>query len=82
MTTYTSSLPKPLLEKLKATAEKLNLPKNKIIERALEIYLDQINRAEYVKSYKLAGKDDEIMAIAEEGMAEYVTKVNKSDEAG
>ena len=30
------------------------LPKNKLIERAFEIYLDQLNRAEYVQSFKQA----------------------------
>ncbi len=71
MTTFTSSLPDDILQKLQQAAIKLNLPKNKLIERALIIYLDQLNRAEYVKSYKQAGQDKEIMSIAEEGITEY-----------
>jgi len=81
MSTFTSSLPYGLLTRLDSTAKKLNVPKNKLIERALEIYLDQLNRAEYVKSYKLAAQDDEIMAIAEEGMAAYFLNLEK-DVAG
>ncbi|UXP34125.1 ribbon-helix-helix domain-containing protein [Reichenbachiella agarivorans] len=80
MTTFTSSLPDQLLQRLNDTAAKLKMPKNKLIEKALNIYLDQLNRAEYVSSYKLAGNDQDIMMIAEEGMAEYMTQVSDTDE--
>ena len=53
------------------------MPKNKLIEKALRIYLDQLNRAEYVKSYKQAAKDDDIMAIAEEGMEDYLQQLDQ-----
>ena len=82
MSTFTSSLPDHLLNRLDVASKKLKLPKNRLIERALDIYLDQINRAEYISSYRMAGQDDEIMSIAEEGMVEYVTQVKKEDEAG
>lgn len=75
MSTFTSSLPDSLLGRLDAASKSMKLPKNKLIERALEIYLDQLNRAEYVKSYKQAAQDVEIMAIAEEGMAEYLSDI-------
>lgn len=64
MTTFTSSLPDDLLQRLSDTASKLKLPKNKLIEKALDIYLDQVNRTEYVASYKLAGQDNDILMIA------------------
>jgi len=79
MTTFTSSLPDALLTRLDVAAKNLNLPKNKLIEQALEIYLDQLNRAEYVRSYKLAGQDSDIMAIAEEGMVEYISEINENE---
>jgi len=82
MSTFTSTLPDSLLQQLNDTAKSLKLPKNKLIERALVIYLDQIKRAEYVKSYKLAGQDDDIMAIAEEGMTDYFLQLEKEDAAG
>lgn len=72
MVTFTSSLPQDLLEKLDSEVKKRGVAKNSLIEKALRIYLDQLNRAEYVRSYSKAGKDEEIMAIAEEGMVTYL----------
>ncbi len=77
MTTFTSTLPEELLRKLNETAVKLTMPKNKIIEKALQIYLDQLTRAEYVKSYKQAGDDVNILDIAEEGMEDYLKQLNQ-----
>jgi len=78
MTTFTSSLPDDLLLRLNTAAGKLNLPKNKLIEKALSLYLDHLNRAEYVASYKEAGQDIEVMQIAEEGMMEYMKQVDEA----
>ena len=75
MTTFTSTLPEELLSKLSETAGRLAIPKNKIIERALRIYLDQLARAEYAKSYKQAGDDANILGMAEEGMADYMQQL-------
>ena len=80
MTTFTSSLPEKLLKRLDSAAKSLAVPKNRLIERALEIYLEQLNRAEYIKSFRKATQDEDIKAIAEEGMAEYLTQIN--DETG
>jgi predicted transcriptional regulator len=77
MTTFTSTLPEELLRKLNEMAGKLTMPKNKIIEKALQIYLDQLTRAEYVKSYKQAGDDANILDIAEEGMEDYLKQLNQ-----
>lgn len=82
MSTFTSSLPDNLLARLNEAAKELHLPKNKLIERALEIYLDQLKRAQYASSYEQAAQDVEIMSIAEEGMAEYLIEINTTDEAG
>lgn len=78
MATFTSSLPENLLSRLDQMAKHLNLPKNKLIERALEIYLDQLNRAEYVKSYRQAADDPDILVIAEEGMSEYLSRISET----
>ena len=72
MATFTSSLPDKLLEDLAETAKKLKLPKNKIIEKALEYYLDQIKRAEYAKSFQRAAMDPEMLSLAEEGLEDYM----------
>ncbi len=71
MATFTSSLPDKLLKELANTAKELKLPKNKLIEKALEFYLEQIKRAAYVKSFQRANKSQEILDMAEEGMADY-----------
>ena len=49
MATFTSNLPDDLLNLLSEKAKALSLPKNKIIERALRLYLDHLDKAEYIK---------------------------------
>ena len=75
MSTFTSTLPDELLNLLAERAVKLKIPKNKIIEKALRIYLEQLNKAEYVKSYRLASDDSDILSIAEEGMEDYFNQL-------
>ncbi|MEB2786659.1 ribbon-helix-helix domain-containing protein [Algoriphagus persicinus] len=79
MATYTSTLPDDLLQRLADYAKKLSLPKNKLVENALNLYLDHLKRAEYVKSYKQAAQDDDILMVAEEGMGNYLQQIE--DEA-
>lgn len=80
MATYTSTLPDDLLQRLADYAKKLSLPKNKLVENALNLYLDHLKRAEYVKSYGQAAQDNDILLIAEEGMGDYLKQLE--DEAG
>lgn len=77
MATFTSALPDKLLVQLAEQAKRLAIPKNKLIEKALEVYLDQLKRAEYIRSYKQMADDKDLMQIAEEGMVEYLTQLNK-----
>lgn len=79
MATFTSSLPDRLLDKLSALAKELKLPKNRLIENALELYLEQIEKASYIKSYKQAASDQDILKVAEEGMQEYFTAFNDTE---
>ena len=76
MAVFTSTLPDDLLRRLSENAKKLSIPKNKLIERALSAYLDQINKAEYAKSYRQLGEEADIMSIAEEGMGEYYKQID------
>ena len=76
MATYTSTLPDDLLKLLELKAKELSIPKNKLIEKALSIYLDQLNRAAYLKSYKEMAKDVDLTEIAEEGMMDYFKQLN------
>ncbi len=52
-----------------------------LIENTLKIYLDQLNRAEYIKYFKRAAQDTGLMSIAEEGMVEYLTQLQEKDTA-
>ena len=76
MTTFTSTLPDELMLSLNTLSRNLKVPKNRIIEKALRIYLDQINRAEYLKSYKAASKDADVLEMAEEGMEDYLKQIS------
>lgn len=77
MSTFTSSLPDDLLQSLAQKAKELSVPKNTLIERALRIYLEQLNRAAYVKSYKQMLADTDIQMLAEEGMADYLSQLSE-----
>ncbi|MEM0519101.1 MULTISPECIES: ribbon-helix-helix domain-containing protein [Aequorivita] len=80
MATFTSSLPDDLLENLSKMAKELKMPKNRIIEKALQLYLDELNKAQYIKSFKRASQDKEVMAMAEEGIADYFRMLQEYDE--
>ncbi|GHB32675.1 ribbon-helix-helix domain-containing protein [Mongoliitalea lutea] len=75
MTTITTSLPDELVQRLAKYAKTLGLPKNKLIEKALSLYLDHLKRVAYVKSYQAAGKDQDMLSLAEEGMGEYLKQL-------
>lgn len=75
MLTFTSTLPDDLLTQLAQKAKELKMPKNRLIEKALRIYLDQLNRADYARSFREAASDIDTMMLAEEGMAEYMAQL-------
>lgn len=77
MATFTSTLPDNLLQILSEKAKSLSLPKNKLIENALRLYLEHLDKAEYIKSYKLAASDEYILSVAEEGMAGYLAQIKE-----
>jgi hypothetical protein len=77
MSTFTSSLPEDLLQALALKAKELSVPKNTLIERALRIYLEQLNRAAYLKSYKQMAADTDLQMLAEEGMADYLSQLEE-----
>lgn len=76
MITFTSTLPEDLLKKLNESARRLSVPKNKLIEKALRIYLDQLAKAEYIKSFSQASDDEDLLDMAEEGMEDYLNQLN------
>jgi hypothetical protein len=82
MATFTSTLPEALWEQLNLKASELGLPKNKLLENALRLYLDHLNKAAYIRSYKKMAEDTDLLIVAEEGMQEYLNQLRKEDEAG
>lgn len=80
MATFTSSLPDDILQQLAAVASRLNIPKNRVIEKALRVYLEQLDKAAFARSYKKMSQDVDMLSLAEEGMAEYYKEVLAQDE--
>mgnify|MGYP005748121565 FL=1 len=76
MSTFTSTLPDELLARLADYSGKLGLPKNKLLENALTIYLDHLKRSEYIKSYRNSSEDKDILSMAEEGMESYLNQLD------
>ena len=76
MATFTSTLPDDLLAELSEQAAELAVPKNKLIERALRVYLDHLKKAAYIKSYKRLADDPDILLMAEEGMDDYLSQID------
>ena len=77
MATFTSTLPNNLLKMLSEKAKELSVPKNKLIENALRLYLEHLEKAAYIKSYKQASDDKGIMLLAEEGLEDYLKQLEK-----
>jgi len=77
MATFTSSLPDDVIKLLTEKAKALSLPKNRLIENALRLYLEHLDRAEYIRSYKMADKDEDLVSIAEEGMQDYLRQLEQ-----
>jgi hypothetical protein len=77
MVTFTSTIPDDLSRQLNEKARTLSLPKNKLIENALRLYIEHLEKAEYIKSYKQAPDDTDILLMAEEGMEEYFRQLEE-----
>lgn len=75
--TYTSKLPDTLLKELEAVASKLKTSKKDVIETALTHYFERIKRAEYIASFKRAKGDQEIVDLAEDGLADYLKMIEE-----
>ena len=49
----------------------LKVPKNKLIQKALEFYLEKLDKAAFLKSYKMTADDPELALLAEEDIEEW-----------
>ncbi|QAA82790.1 ribbon-helix-helix domain-containing protein [Aequorivita sp. H23M31] len=79
MATFTSSLPDELLEQLAQEAKNLKIPKNKLLQKALEYYLERLEKAQYAKSFERISNDPEMQAIAEEGIEDWFKMLDEYD---
>jgi hypothetical protein len=43
----------------------------------LRIYLEHLEKAEYIKSYKQASHDQDLITLAEEGLEDYLSQFEK-----
>jgi len=75
--TFTSTLPEKILKQLNHHAELLKSKKNKIIEQALRKYFEDHRKNEFIQSFKRASKDEEMISMAEEGIADYLKLLDK-----
>ncbi len=80
MATFTSSLPDQMLKRLQDLSVELNVPKNRILERALDRYLQEVERQIFIRSYQAMSGDSELLSLAEDGMEEYTDELIKLDE--
>ncbi|MGB5981842.1 MAG: ribbon-helix-helix domain-containing protein [Nonlabens sp.] len=82
MATFTSSLPDDLLDQLGKAAKEMKLPKNKLIEKALTMYFEKIEKVKYIQSYKRMANDPEMNKFAEEDLEYWFNELDKlEDEA-
>ena len=70
--TFTSTLPEKVLKELNHYAESLKTKKNMIIEQALQKYFEEQRKNEFIQSYRRANNDEEMISMAEEGIADYL----------
>ncbi|RYM34971.1 ribbon-helix-helix protein, CopG family [Brumimicrobium glaciale] len=75
MSDFTISLPSSLLRLLEEKAIEMGVDKNILIEKALNNYLDELNRKEYIKSFRRMRNDKDLLAISEEGMDDYARNI-------
>ena len=80
MPNFTSSLPEKTLKQLAIASKKMKLSKNKIIDIALNLYLEQLEKEIYIASFKKLYSDKEMKDLANEDMEEYDSELNKWDE--
>ncbi|RMG26388.1 MAG: ribbon-helix-helix domain-containing protein [Bacteroidetes bacterium] len=73
---YTSTLPAELIQLLNEFSEKLKVPKNKLIEKSLRLYLEKLKQLEYVHSFKRASQDEDMLRLAEEGLKSYLDSLD------
>ena len=73
----TTSMSQSLALWLTECAKKYKVTKKTIIETALKKYRDDLKRNEFAESFKKAARDMDIIAMAEDGLADYNDQLGK-----
>ena len=74
-TVFTSSIENSLMKKLRSYANKYKLPKNKIIESALNNYFELLKKAEYAHAFRKEKEDPEMLRLADAGLDDFLKMV-------
>ncbi len=75
--TYTSTLPSIVMEEVTEYARKKNVTKNKVIEIALKKLFEEEMKKELEETFKMASEDKDLVAMAEEGLGEYLEQLKE-----
>lgn len=78
------SIPDKLYKELAQIALEQNVSINDFVNSAIKMYLEQLDRESFKKSFQRVAKDKEMLEVAEEGMKEYfemLCNFDKSDES-
>lgn len=74
---FTSNISIELKEKIEQYATKHQIPKNKVLEKALFIFFHEEKRKAFAEGIKKYGQNPENIEIAEWGMADYAEQLKK-----
>lgn len=77
--TYTSTLPSMVMEDVVEYATKKNISKNKVIEIAIKMLMEEEIKNELKESFRKISKDPEMVEMAEWGMNEYSQQLKDFD---
>jgi predicted DNA-binding protein len=80
MPNFTSSLPEATFKRLENESKRLKIPKNKIIDKALNYYLEKLERDAYILAFKKLESDGDMLDLANEGLDDYVIELKEWDE--
>jgi metal-responsive CopG/Arc/MetJ family transcriptional regulator len=75
---YLFSLSEELINELNHYAQQLGVPKDELIERAIQYYLKELKRTEYIESFKRAQQDKEQMDLADMGLEDALNILKNS----
>jgi len=79
--TYTSSLPKTVMEELTEYANKNHKKKNEIIAEALLAFLKEKRKEEYAESFIKMKNDPEQKFLAEAGMGDFLKMIEEYEKS-